>query len=144
MAPRDPRYTRTLGEKPHEGRRYVEDGKVRIEWTEGGKRRRRTIGANTEANRERADAALTEKLADQGGSMPAKTPAKVPTRTPTADATEKAPASDFLHGLTDTARDVALSLMDAADEMAAWLQDLWKESDAESDEESDSASTDDT
>ncbi len=41
---RDSRYTKNFGDKPRVGRRYVLNGKVRIEWYEEGKRRSRTIG----------------------------------------------------------------------------------------------------
>ncbi len=66
---RDPRYTRTFGTPPHGGRRYVENGKVRIQWTEQGKRRTRTVGPNTADTRSRADAELEEIL----GLMPTDT-----------------------------------------------------------------------
>ena len=59
---RDPRYTRTVGEKPNQGRRYVENGKVRIEWFEDDKRRSRTIGDNSAAARREADEELERLL----------------------------------------------------------------------------------
>jgi len=59
---RDPRYTRTVGEKPDLGRRYVENGKVRIEWYEDGKRRSRTIGDNSAKTRKEADEELERLL----------------------------------------------------------------------------------
>jgi hypothetical protein len=59
---RDPRYTRTFGGPPNSGRRYVENGKVRIQWTEEGKRRSRTVGPNSAETRRRADAELEEIL----------------------------------------------------------------------------------
>lgn len=59
---RDPRYTRTVGSPPFAGRRYVSGGKVRIEWMDGGRRRQRTIGPNTVANRTRADEMLQDTL----------------------------------------------------------------------------------
>lgn len=59
---RDPRYTRTVGEKPNRGRRYVENGKVRIEWYEAGKRRSRTIGHNSAEARREADEELERLL----------------------------------------------------------------------------------
>ena len=59
---RDPRYTRTVGEKPNQGRRYVENGKVRIEWREDGKRRSRTIGDNSADTRREADEELERIL----------------------------------------------------------------------------------
>lgn len=59
---RDPRYTRTVGEKPNQGRRYVENGKVRIEWFEDDKRRSRTIGDNSADARREADEELERLL----------------------------------------------------------------------------------
>ena len=59
---RDPRYTRTVGEKPNQGRRYVENGKVRIEWYEDGKRRSRTMGDNSADARREADEELERLL----------------------------------------------------------------------------------
>ncbi len=59
---RDPRYTRTVGEKPNQGRRYVENGKVRIEWFEDDKRRSRTIGDNSADTRREADEELERLL----------------------------------------------------------------------------------
>jgi len=59
---RDPRYTRTIGEKPDLGRRYVENGKVKIEWFEEGKRRSRTIGDNDAKTRREADEELERLL----------------------------------------------------------------------------------
>lgn len=59
---RDPRYTRTVGEKPNQGRRYVENGKVRIEWFEDDKRRSRTVGDNSADARREADEELERLL----------------------------------------------------------------------------------
>lgn len=59
---RDSRYTKNFGDKPRVGRRYVLNGKVRIEWYEEGKRRSRTIGDNTAEVRQHADEALEEIL----------------------------------------------------------------------------------
>ena len=63
---RQSKYTRTVGEKPNQGRRYVENGRVRIEWHEDGKRRRRSFGENTAKARGEADAALDEMLKQIG------------------------------------------------------------------------------
>jgi len=68
---RDPRYTRTIGEKPDLGRRYVENGKVKIEWYEGEKRRSRTIGDNSAKTRREADEEL-ERLLGLADSEPDK------------------------------------------------------------------------
>ena len=59
---RDPRYTRTVGEKPDLGRRFVENGKVKIEWYEDDKRRSRTIGDNDAKTRREADEELERLL----------------------------------------------------------------------------------
>ncbi len=59
---RDPRFTRAVGEKPNQGRRYVTNGKVRIEWTEDGRRRSRTIGPNGPKTRREADEELERIL----------------------------------------------------------------------------------
>ena len=76
---RDPRYTRAFGEKPHVGRRYVEADRVRIEWTEQGKRRRRTIGPNTPKTRKQADAHLKDILSslESSGRDPCRSDEKV-------------------------------------------------------------------
>lgn len=52
-----------IGTKPFSGSRFVQDGKVRIEWWPGGKRRLLTIGRDSKATREQADRELTEALA---------------------------------------------------------------------------------
>ena len=102
MAPkqrrRDPRYTRTVGEKPHSGRRYVEQGKVRIEWYENGKRRSRTIGENSADLRRKADFLLEEILGIR------------------AEPEDK-------HSLEETVRSVTLSLLDVADRAADWVEE---------------------
>ena len=67
---RDPKYTRTVGEKPFTGRRYVADGKVRIEWKIHGKRRSRTVGPNSPANRDQADEELERLLGEARGAKP--------------------------------------------------------------------------
>jgi len=59
---RDRRFSRTFGTKPHVGRRYVIGDKVRIEWTEGARRRSRTIGGNSSRTRREADQALEDIL----------------------------------------------------------------------------------
>ena len=95
---RDPRYTRTVGEKPHSGRRYVEQGKVRIEWYENGKRRSRTIGENSADVRQKADSLLEEILGKR------------------AEPQEKS-------SLEETVRGVILSLLDVADRAADWVEE---------------------
>jgi hypothetical protein len=99
---RDSRYTRTFGEKPRTGRRYVSDGKVKIEWHEEGKRRSRTIGENSPEVRRRADEALQEILE-------VFEPAAVPARRSLA-----APPDSMEQAL----RALAVSILDVADQMA--------------------------
>ncbi|HEX9692529.1 MAG TPA: hypothetical protein VGA22_10560 [Gemmatimonadales bacterium] len=73
--PRDPRYTKSIGTPPVVGRRVVVNDRVRIEWTEDGRRRSRTIGPNDAATRKLADEELASILAtmrtpdDDGGTM---------------------------------------------------------------------------
>ena len=104
---RDPRYTRAFGEKPHIGRRYVEADRVRIEWTEQGKRRRQTIGPNTPKIRKQADAHLEDILSslESAGCDSDRSDEKV------------SPGI----ALPDPVRLGALALMDTADSMAEWF-----------------------
>ncbi len=123
---RDPRYARTIGEPPALGRRYVIDDKVRIEWTEAGKRRSRSVGANTPANRKKADKLLeeilspmtdeqTEKAEDTGGRSE-----------------ESAASTDQTFEIPQSLRDAAVRIMDAADDVADWIEDgiskIWSRS----------------
>lgn len=112
---RDPRYTRTVGEKPDLGRRYVENGKVKIEWYEDDKRRSRTIGDNDAKTRRQADEEL-ERLLGLADTEPE-----------TDDAAEDAEEccecdEEFvvpdISWLIDEARDRAEALMDFADDLA--------------------------
>ena len=105
--------SRTIGEKPHAGRRYVENGRVRIEWYENGKRRRKSFGEDSPKARSKADTALEEILTqmrdatgEERRSAEKGEPAAEP-ETVTAEA---------------LARSLALSLMDTADRMAEWLR----------------------
>jgi hypothetical protein len=99
---RDNRHTRTFGEKPRTGRRYVANGKVKIEWHEEGKRRSRTIGEDTPGVRRRADEALQEILE-------VFEPAAVPARRSLAVPPES---------MEQALRRVALSVLDVADQVA--------------------------
>ena len=94
---RDPRYTRTFGTPPHAGRRYVENGKVRIQWAEHGKRRTRTVGPNTAETRRRADAELEEIL----GLMP----------------TDTKQTEDAAPSIPEALRQLVLAILDAADKL---------------------------
>ncbi|UCG85283.1 MAG: hypothetical protein JSW71_15270 [Gemmatimonadota bacterium] len=99
---RDNRHTRTFGEKPRTGRRYVSNGKVKIEWHEEGKRRSRTIGENTPEVRRRADEALQEILeVFEPAAVPARRSLTVP------------PES-----MEQAVRALAVSLLDVADQIA--------------------------
>ena len=99
---RDNRYTKVFGEKPHAGRRYVLNGKVKIEWNEEGKRRSRTIGENTPEVRRHADEALREILeVFEPTAVPARLSSLVP------------PES-----MDQALRAVALSVLDVADQVA--------------------------
>ncbi len=110
---RDPRYTRAFGEKPHIGRRYVEAGRVRIEWTEHGKRRRRTIGPNTPKTRKQADARLEDILSSLESSD----------RDPDRSDEKVRPSIS----LPDPVRLGVLALMDTADSMAEWFAESAKQ-----------------
>ncbi len=114
---RDPRYSRTVGEPPASGRRYVIDGKVRIEWTEDGKRRSRMVGANTPANRKKADELLREvvlPMIDEQTEKAEDTGEK---------ADESAASTEMNFEIPQSLRDAALRIVDAADELADWIED---------------------
>jgi hypothetical protein len=114
---RNPRYSRAIGEPPHVGRRYVRDGKVRIEWSDGGKRRSKTVGPNSPTNRAKGDELLQEILTTMTDE-----------HTDTAeDTTEEREESSESTGVQfefpQSIRDAALRIMDAADDVADWLED---------------------
>jgi hypothetical protein len=117
---RDPRYTRTFGTAPHAGRRYVENGKVRIQWTEGGKRRIRTVGPNSAETRRRADAELEEIL----GLMPTDT-----------NKDEGAAPS-----IQEALRQLVLAILEAADRLIERLRGAM---DSDGDEPAEDAAEDD-
>ncbi len=108
---RDPRYTRTFGTPPHTGRRYVENGKVRIQWTEQGKRRSRTVGPNTAETRRRADAELEEIL----GLMPSDTKQ----------------AEGSTPSIEEALRQLALAILEAADRLIERLLEAMRGDGAE-------------
>jgi len=107
---RDPRHSRTIGRKPLVGRRYVENGKVRIEWSEHGRRRRRTVGKNSAETRQQADANLEEILARMQNN-------------------EEQHEHEGQQGQADprplsrTLRDYAVAALDVADRMADWVRE---------------------
>lgn len=110
---RDPKYTRVFGEKPHIGRRYVEADRVRIEWTDQGKRRRRTIGPNTPKTRKQADARLEDILSSLESSGRDSDPSDQKVRPSIS--------------LPNPVRLGALALMDTADSMAEWFAESAKQ-----------------
>ena len=93
---RETKSTRTFHEGAATGRRFVDRGKVRIEWREGGRRRQRTIGKDATETRRQADAQLVDILKglDRKESVP--------------------PPSSVEKDL----RDVALRFLDLADGLA--------------------------
>jgi len=95
----------------------VIDGKVRIEWTEGGKRRSRMVGANTPANRKKADELLREvvlPMIDEQTEKAEDTGEK---------ADESAASTEMNFEIPQSLRDAALRIVDAADELADWIED---------------------
>jgi hypothetical protein len=109
---RENRHTRTFGEKPRTGRRYVSDGKVRIEWYEEGKRRSRTIGENTPQVRRRADEALQEILeVFESAAATGRTALTVPPP----------------ETLDQAVRALAVSVLDVADQVAESIMDIGAE-----------------
>ena len=137
---RDRRYSRTIGETPLVGRRYVENGRVRIEWKEGGKRRRRTVGPNSAKTRQRADAELEEILArmqnnDEQHDQDAQD--QQPQDNEQQEQEEQKP----LPPLGDVLRDYAIAALGVADGIADWVREAitsppeweWVEGDDEDD-----------
>ncbi len=119
---RDPRYSRTVGDPPFSGRRYVRDGKVRIEWREGGVRRSQTVGPNTAANRQQADQILEEILSTMTDEQ------EVHTNDAASD-DESTESHGFHFVLPEPVRQGAVFLMDKADDVADWIEEgigrLW-------------------
>lgn len=113
---RDPRYTRTVGEKPDQGRRYVENGKVKIEWFEEGKRRTRTIGDNDAATRRKADEELERLLGLEESEKG--TAEEEERHEGSAKGEEECEGGPDLSWLLDEARGHAEALMDFADDLA--------------------------
>ncbi len=123
---RDSRYSRTVGEPPAVGRRYVVNDNVRIEWTEAGQRRSRTVGANTPANRKKADKLLEEILSPMTDEQTEKAE-------DTSGQTEESAAStEMTFEIPQSLRDAAVRIMDAADDVADWIEDgiskIWSRS----------------
>lgn len=75
MSPRrSARWSRHVGTKPFSGRRFVERGKVRVEWYRNKVRTARTIGPNTPENRALADSILEEALAEARAAAEGRAP----------------------------------------------------------------------
>jgi hypothetical protein len=106
---RDPRHSRTIGRKPFVGRRYVENGKVRIEWSDHGRRRRRTIGKNSAETRRQADADLEEILARMQNNEEHHEPGGQEEQ-------------ENVRPLSRTLRHYAVAALDVADRMADWVR----------------------
>jgi len=106
---RDPHHSRTIGQKPLVGRRYVENGKVRIEWRENGRRRRRTVGMNSAATRRQADADLEEILARMQNSGE-------------HHEQEGPTGHENLRPLSRTLRGYTVAALDVADRVADWVR----------------------
>lgn len=119
---RDPRFTRTLGTPPHAGRRYVENGKIRIQWTEQGKRRSRTVGPNSAETRRRADAELEEIL----GLMPSDTKQ----------------AEGSTPSIQEALRQLALAILEAADRLIDRLREAMHADETEAKPADDAAEDD--
>lgn len=97
---RDTKTTRTFHEGAATGRRFVDRGRVRIEWREGNRRKQRTIGKDDAETRRRADAQLVDILKGLDRKEPV----------PSASSIER------------ELRDVALRLLDLADGLADGLR----------------------
>jgi len=119
---RDRRYTRTIGEPPFAGRRFVENGRVRIEWKEGGRRKRRSVGPNSAETRQRADAELEEILErmqtnDEHHDQEAQDQQSQDTEQHEQEEQKPLPP------LGDILRDYALAALGVADGIADWVRE---------------------
>ena len=114
---RDHRYTKTIEQASFVGRRYVENGKVRVEWKESGKRRRRTIGSNTAETRRRADAILKEILASMQDHE------ERHEQEPQGQEPSDQETTPSQRPLGETLRDYALAAIGVADGIADWVRD---------------------
>jgi hypothetical protein len=119
---RDRRYSRTIGEKPFVGRRYVANGKVRIEWKDGSKRRQQTVGPNSPDTRKRADAELEEILTrmQNDNEQPDKEAAD---QQPQSDEQQEHEEQKPLPPLDDVLRDFALAALGVADGIGDWVRE---------------------
>jgi hypothetical protein len=101
------RHGRTFREGTARGRRYVENGRVRIEWREHGRRRRKTIGPDSADTRRRADAVLQDTLRGLSETDPAEP------RGRRSDATANTPSAAL--------RALVIATLDTADAIADWI-----------------------
>ncbi len=110
---RDRRFSRKMGSEPNVGRRYVVDGKVKIEWLDDGKRRSRTIGENSPEVRQRADEALAEILQLSEPGLPALRADALASYPPLEQALRRCALSilDVADAIVDSAADVAPGLL---------------------------------
>ena len=102
--------SKTFGEKPFTGRRFVSNGKVRIEWMEGDRRRSRTIGPDSPATRAEADAEVERILSDLRAHDG-----------PDASASAR-PGRDDVSSVLAALRVLALAILDTADRFIERLQ----------------------
>ena len=104
--------SKTFGEKPFTGRRFVSNGKVRIEWMEEGRRRSRTIGPDSSETRAEADAEVERILAalraDAGPDA--------------AESTSE--EADEIPSVLEALRLLALAILDAADDLIDRLENV--------------------
>ena len=119
---RDRRYSRTIGEKPLVGRRYVENGRVRIEWKEEGKRRRRTIGPNSAATRRKADAEI-EEILGRMQNHDEQHDQEVQDQQPPDSEQQEQGEQQPLPPLGDVLRDFALAALGVADGIGEWVHE---------------------
>lgn len=116
---RDPRYTRTVGEAPDLGRRFVENGKVKIEWQEDGKHRSRTVGDNSAEVRRKADEELERLMGLAEVEPDAEGADEVPGEPDDIAEELEAECCEFdVSWLIDEFRCRADALMDLADDLA--------------------------
>lgn len=104
--------SKTFGDKPFTGRRFVTNGKVRIEWMEAGRRRSRTIGPDSPEARAEADAEVERILAAlQADAGP--------------EAAESArEEADEIPSVLEALRLLALAILDAADDLIERLENV--------------------
>jgi hypothetical protein len=103
--------SKTFGEKPFTGRRFVSNGKVRIEWMEAGRRRSRTIGPDSPETRAEADAEVRRLLAEQQADV-----------APGASESTRDERDEFPSAL-EALRLLALAMLNVADDLVERVRD---------------------